>query len=157
MTHPTIEPLHPQLWLERLAKLHSDAMGADIKPAESLIRQAFHLTKLAPGPYRDLLPVDVEEPNVEDMLGCGAYESAMMALVKPETAITIDKPYGARRYSAVVVIDPQTAPGKSSHEMCGKAVLCAWVSSLWHIAGVDLTYRGRRKSRSGSPPSSSAH
>ena len=161
VTNSTIEPLDPITWLDKLARLHSEAMGTEERPTDSFIRQAFHLTKLAPGPYRDLLPVDVDEERVEAMLECGAHESAMMALIKPETPFQVQKPRGAERFSAQVAIDTQAPLGQSSHKVCGKAILCAWLCSLAHIAGIDLaggvTDPGQRKSRCGSPRSSTAH
>jgi hypothetical protein len=161
MNSTLIEPLDPETWLNQLAQLHAAAMGRDVRRSESFFRRAFHLTKLAPGPYRELLPVEVGEADLEGFLKQGAYESAMMALLSPEAGLTISKPLGEAKYAVEVVLEDSTPAGTSSHKFLGKAILCAWICALSHLAGIDLlggvSRRDRRKSRSGSHQNSTAH
>ena len=161
MTVRPIEPLDPQTWLNRLVKLHGDAFGAEKTAPESLVRQAYHLIKLAPGPFRDVLPIDLDEAAIERLLDCGAFESAVMALLGQKASFSVHRDADASQFTAEVALDPKTSPGIGKHQNCAKAVLCAWVCSLTDIAGVEKPDGARspshRKSQSGSPPSSTAH
>lgn len=161
MIDPSIEPLDPATWFERLKKLLIDAHDIEVLSPESLIRQAYHLVKLAPGPFRDLLPVDLDEVAVERMLDCGGFESAVMALIGEQTSFAVHKDAGKSEVSAELSLDPGSTPGSGRHPTCAKAMIQAWVRCLANIAGVEMPAearnRDRRKSRSGSPPSSTSH
>ena len=156
MSSPDIEPLEPHTWFLRLSKLLAEARDIDVAGQESLIRQAYHLVKLAPGPFRDSLPVDLDEQWVESMLECGAFESAVMALVGVNTSFTVQKDAGAAEMSVVMALDAHSVPGHGHHRSGAKAMMQAWIRCLANTAGVllpdDPTYPARHRSRCGSPP-----
>lgn len=161
MRNRSIEPLDPETWFGRLTKLLADAHGDQGSSEDALIRQAYHLVKLAPGPFADVLPIDLDEGDVEKMIDCQAYESAIMALIGPQTSFTVRKDAGAALVRAELSLDPKLTPGHGAHATCAKAMLQAWVRCLAITAGVELPAgvknQGPRKSRSGWPPSSTEH
>lgn len=156
-----IQPLDLVTWFGRLAKLLEQAEDRDVASQHSVIRQAYHLVRLAPEPFRGSLPVDLEEHRVESMLDCDAYESAVMALLGPETSFTVQKDAGVDEMSVVMSVDARSAPGHGRHQSGAKAMVQAWIRCLANTAGVRLPESsmnpGPRKSRCGSPPSSTAH
>lgn len=156
-----IEPLDPVTWFCRLAKLLAQAEDLDVDSQQSVIRQAYHLVRLAPEPFRGSLPVDLDEHRVESMLDCDAYESAVMALLGAETSFTLQKDPGVNEMSVVMSGDARSAPGHGHHQSGAKAMVQAWIRCLANTAGVRLpensTNPGPHKSRCGSPQSSTAH
>ena len=138
MTIRSIEPLDPQTWFERVARLLEAAQTIEIQSPEALIRQAYHLVKLAPGPFRDILPVDMDEDAVEALLDCGGYESAVMALIGSQTSFTVRKDASRSEVSARLTLDPEAAPGHGRHESCALAMLQAWARCLGNVAGLTM-------------------
>lgn len=161
MTRDNIEPLDPHTWFARLAKLLRDATLTEPGFQDKVIRQAYHLIKLAPGPLRVSLPADFDEQRVESMLECDAFESAVMVLVGLETSFTVQKDAGVNEMSVVVSLEAGSAPGHGRHESGAMAMIQAWARCLANTAGVALSEGvrnpSRRKSRPGPPPSSTAH
>ena len=161
MNKRSTEPLDPATWFMRLEKLLADARSGQETSEGSLIRQACYLVKLAPGPFAELVPRELDEAELEKMLDCGAYESAVMVLVGHKATFTVHKHAGKKEVAATMSLEPGLAPGEGSHPSCAKAMLQAWVRCLAITAGIELPdefrNRGRRKSRSGSLPSSTEH
>lgn len=161
MSKRSIEPLDPETWFERLEKLLDEARSGQGTSEGTLVRQACYLVKLAPGPFADLVPTGLGEAELEKMLDCGAYESAVMVLVGPKTTFTVRKDAGRKEVSATMSLEPELAPGHGSHPSCAKAMLQAWVRCLAITAGIelpgDVRNPGPRKFRSGWPPSSTEH
>ena len=161
MTKRSTEPLDPETWFARLERLLAEARNAEGITEGSLIRQAAYLVKLAPGPFADMLPTDLDEAKLERMLDCGASESAVMILVGPKATFIVHKDAGKKEVAATMSLETELTPGHGSHASCAKAMLQAWVRCLAITAGIELPdeFRNpaRRKSRSGSPPSSTEH
>jgi hypothetical protein len=161
MIATTIEPMEPSIWFERLGKLLASAVEKGAASPESVIRQAFHLVKLAPGPFREILPIDLDEERMERLLGCGGYESAVMALIGDRTTFSVHKVAGEQTVTAALSLDPHAQAGLGAHSSCAKAMLQAWVLCLANVAGVEMPGAvrnpDRRRSRSGSLRSSTAH
>lgn len=161
MSSHDIEPLDPHTWFRRLSKLLENAQNSDQLSPETFIRRAYHLMKLSPGPFRDGLPIELEEQRVESMLACEAFESAVMALLGTQISFTVQKDGGANEVSVVMSLDASSAPGHGRHKIGAIAMVQAWVRCLANTAGLQLPGDPKdpvpRKSLSGSPPSSTEH
>lgn len=152
------ESLDPSTWLERIKRLAQSSQGPDADAPDRLIRLASYLARLAPPSIRELMPKPLDEARVEAFLDCGAYDSAVMALMGPRSFFTAQRKFGDDEVEVSVSMDPSTGHGTARHKLCAMAMLSAWAQCLAKLVeDADATRRGPRKSRSGPPPSSTAH
>lgn len=152
------ESLDPSTWLGRIRRLAQSSQGPEADAPARLIRLASYLARLAPEPIRELMPQTWDEARVEAFLDCGAYDSAVMALLGPRSFFTAERRLDHDEVDVTVTLDPASMPGIASHKICAMAMLSAWAQCLANLAdGGGASRRGRRKSRSGPPPSSTAH
>ena len=75
------EPLEPELWFGALARLAQRQRASNGGNPESMLRHAFHLAQLTPGPLRGIVRCEVCEDDFGEMLERAAFDSAAIALV----------------------------------------------------------------------------
>ena len=89
-----IRPLSPELWFDRLGRLNH-RLSTELIEIEQALRQAFHLSLLAPGPFADILANSCDEKSFERLLEIEHYDEAIELLVKSEVFdISINVPDG---------------------------------------------------------------
>lgn len=135
MTKPSveIEPLEPELWFAALEQLSRRQAKAERGTVETLLRHAFHLTQLAPGPLRIVVRCELDEDSFERLLDTEAFDSAAVALVGPPAGFALHCAVGNRHkvYQATVRLPGQRKPpvtARSEDAAC--ALLGAWTNSL---------------------------
>lgn len=149
-----IEPLEPELWFQALERL--SGMGPAAECAH-MLRHAFHLVQLTPGPLKGIVRCEVSESEFEEFLDCGALDSAAIALIGSPMCFELACALcdGQRTIEARVWLPAQTGRPSSAAGSCVHGALVgAWSNSL-----VSLRQRShananqvRRRSRHIAPP-----
>ena len=140
------EPLHPETWFARLQRLADAIEDLDNAKSENLIRQAYHIVQLTPAPLRHLFRTPLGEDELESLLKCEAYESAIFELLSPPLAIEISRDLHSKKIHAKIAIDDEEVCGSGAHSSAAKAALSAWTKCL-----VKLSEVARREDHSSKP------
>ena len=143
-SHP--ESLHPETWFARLQRMADAIDDLDNAKSETLIRQAYHIVRLAPGPLRHLFRSELAEEDLEGLLNCGAFESAMFELMSPPLALDISRDLHSDEIHAKIAIDDDEVCGSGAHASAAKAALSAWTHCLMKLSEV-----ARRDAHSSKP------
>lgn len=85
----TEQHLLAELWLDELQKLRETCSRGSGEDGERAVRRAFHLRTLSPKPLQRILPLDVAEDELEELLDQGDIEAAARALVGRDWTILI--------------------------------------------------------------------
>ena len=161
MTSVVTEPLDPETWFNQVERLHGIARAMDGEAPDAAIRRAYHLSRLAPGPLRQIIPSSLDESALEALLECGGYESAVMALFGNQAGITIKKYATSPDVTVSVSLEESGVVGRGKHHTFAKALLEAWAQCLVNIGKAaqtrDFTDRDLRKFLGGSRPNSTEH
>ena len=124
-----IEPLEPNLWFNRIERLLDRSRSFENEAPCALLRQAMHVAQLAPRPLRDTVGFPSEEVAIEQMLECGAFLSAMAALLGPPVTYTLSR-RGVAEYVAAVSCLNSRCRGKGESNSAEKALLIGWCQLL---------------------------
>lgn len=161
MSPRSIEPLDPATWFARIAVLIETAEKIDGQAPDVSIRQAFHLIALAPGPLRDMFPLRLDEHALEALLECGAYDSAVIALIGQNVNYKIDRRFQHDTLEARVALEGTSVRRIGRHNTLALGLLKAWAQAVMQLATCarKLTPRNRaqRKSLVELPPNSTEH
>lgn len=128
-----IEPLETSLWFDHVGKLLKRVHQENKDDCEPLLRKAFYLLQLTPTPIKGLLPCSVREETVEAYLGCGAYLSAALALLKDAEEVTLSRGTQSGAYTAAVTFG-RSACGEASDREPAKALLGAWCKAALSLS-----------------------
>lgn len=124
-----IEPLEPNLWFNRIERLLDRSRSFENDAPCALFRQAMHVAQLAPWPLRDTVRFSSEEVTIEQMLECGAFLSAMAALLSAPVTYTLRR-RGVGKYVAAVSCLNSPCRGKGESNSAEKALLIGWCQFL---------------------------
>ena len=134
-----IEPLSPTLWFQRLEWIRTKLANAPIEgsnPIEPLLRHAYHLTQLAPGPFSEIAKATVKEEDFEALLDGENFLTAVSKLFNIHVELSLSEKEGAKValasshiFSVSVVQIAETKP---------RAALAAWVDCLFAIKEASL-------------------
>ncbi|MBL4858828.1 MAG: hypothetical protein JKY36_06505 [Erythrobacter sp.] len=124
-----IEPLEPNLWFNRIEKLLDRSSSFESEDPGALVRQAMHVAQLTPRPLRDTVRFSSEEVTIEEMLECGAFLSAMAALLSPPVTYTLTR-RGVGKYVAAVSCPDSRCRGQGESNSAEKALLTGWCQFL---------------------------
>lgn len=132
-SHLGIEPLEPELWFAALAQLSQYRAQAGADGLGVLLRRAFHLLQLTPGPLKAMVRCPLDEEGFESLLECNAFDAAAIALVGPPAAFTLQRAVGSRpkAFTATVSLPGQLEPpppAQSANAAC--ALVGAWSNCL---------------------------
>ena len=130
------EPLHPETWFSRLQKLADLVDDLDNAESEMMIRQAFHIVHLTPAPLRHLFKTDLDDAELEGLLRCEAYESAIFRLLGPPLALEISRGLHSDDVHAKIEIDDGEVCGGGAHPNVTKASIAAWTKCLVKLSDV---------------------
>lgn len=75
------EPLEPELWFGALARLAQRQHASNGGNPESMLRHAYHLAQLTPGPLRGIVRCEVCEEDFGVLLEHAAFDTAAIALI----------------------------------------------------------------------------
>lgn len=123
-----IEPLEPTLWLDALRKL-GRRVSTDGSDVEESLRHAFHLLQLTPAPLRGLLPHHLDERPYEQLLECGAFESAALALMGPRMGVNLTR-LPAQAFVAKAWLSEDARSGAVASPCAASALLGAWCGAV---------------------------
>ena len=123
------EPLEPQAWFRALGKLAERVTDAPTDQHETLLRHAYHLLQLTPRPLRRLVRPDLTEKRFEELLDCGAFESAAIGLVGHPITYTIFRPESGLLEAQVHLPGP-ARPVMARAPSLTMALLAAWTQCL---------------------------
>lgn len=128
-----IEPLEPELWFSALSRLADRRQASGSDGIESMLRHAFHLAQLTPGPLRGTVRCERGEEHFEVLLREGALDAAALALVGfPLCFELICTAAGGQRLVKAVVtlseVEEHTSTATCS--TVGGALLGAWCLCL---------------------------
>lgn len=161
MKSPLIEPLDPATWFLRVERLLDFAGKLDDERHDVVIRTAYHLVVLAPGPLRELFPRSIDEDGIEALLECGGHESAILALIGRKVAFRAERESGSDIVEVVMSLEPDSIAVKGRHETLAMAMLKAWAQSLVNFGktarALNRAGRDPRISRGGLHPSLTEH
>lgn len=124
-----VEPMEPRSWFRMLGKLAEQLEGAASDRHEPLLRHAYHLLQLAPRPLRCMIRSDLPEARYEQLLDCGAFESAVLGLVGHPMTYEVAK-LQADLHEAEVRLPGQVKPTLARGASAPMALLAAWTQCL---------------------------
>lgn len=113
-------------WRLRLAELCRDCASAEAEDESALLRQALRLMALAPGGtgLADHLP---PRARFDALLGEGAHDSAVLALLPEEAAYIISRSGGGKAIASVLLplMEEEISAEADSAAMALLSALCA--------------------------------
>jgi hypothetical protein len=133
------EPLEPELWFNALARLAQRQRAASGGNPESMLRHAFHLAQLTPGPLRGIVRCELCEDDFGVLLEHAAFDAAAIALVGLPLCFAIRGTAGGGRRlvtAEVTFSDQQEQPSAATCQTVAGALVGAWSLCL-----VDLRQR----------------
>ena len=130
------EPLHPEAWFSSLRRLADAVDNLDSADSEMLLRQAYHIVRLTPAPLRSFFKTKLSEADLESLLTCKAYESAIFGLLGPPLALDISRDLHSHEVRATVAIDDDEVCGSGAHHSAAKAALSAWAKCVVKLSEV---------------------
>ena len=146
MSAQSIQPLEAALWLSELEKLAVRRARADGGAPDQLFRKAFYLIQLAPVSLRRHIACQVEEETLEGFLDCGAYLSAVVAMIPPPNAVAVVRNTASDRTRATVSLSAANCTGEDDDAEPAKALLGAWLKAVLLFADTGAeTFIGRRE------------
>lgn len=161
MPTPPVEPLEPELWFEQTRTIAARIARLGDEAPDAVIRKAFFLIQLTPGPLRHVVSCQIEEAELERMLACEAYDAAVAALVGAPLGVEMAREPEQDVIRATVRLPGDGIVGVASDRTIARALLAAWsrcLDSLFSNATLDLNLdRGLRKGPPGRLPRSSPH
>lgn len=122
------EPLHPSVWLDHIRRLACSPPEEMCELPRS-IRHAFHMAQLAPAPLSHLVGRYLDEARFEAFLDAEAHESAVLALMGHNLAVTLTRT--GQTWSAKVGLEEE--PERYCHSQGhtpAAVLLTAWISLL---------------------------
>jgi hypothetical protein len=147
MPRSAIESLDPEIWFARaaslLAKFDAEARGSEL---EAALRRCFHLVQLTPLPLRDFVRSGLDENAFEQLLTCGAFESAAFALADEPAGLRLERSEGSGLFRAVVWLHDEERAGVTESGLAANAVLGAWlhcINALWPAPFGPLSHQNR--------------
>ena len=130
-----IQPLEPELWFQALGKLAVRAVDTPAAESESLLRHAFHLLQLAPGPLKHMVRTELSESEYEHLLECEAFESAAIRLIGYPMTYTLMRCQADIVEAEVKLPDSSDAqPVRASN--LALATIGSWAASLARLQTV---------------------
>ncbi len=133
------EPLEPELWFSALARLAQRQRASNGGNPESMLRHAFHLAQLTPGPLRGIVRCELCEEDFGTLLELAAFDAAAIALVGAPLCFAIKGTAGGgqRLVKAEVTLpDQQELASAATCQTVAGALVGAWSLCL-----VDLRRR----------------
>lgn len=128
--HPQwIEPLEPASWFAALQELGQSEVNMNRGGSAALLRRAFYLLQLTPGPLRGLLRHDLDEVTYERLLNCGAFESAALWLVGDTMLFELSRQSPAEFEARVWFLTQRERTWMKS-ESAAVALMRAWCQCL---------------------------
>jgi hypothetical protein len=124
-----VEPLEPRSWFRMIGKLAAQLEGAPSDRHEPLLRHAYHLLELAPRPLRGMIRSDLTAARYEQLLDCGALESAVVGLVGHPMAYEVAR-LRTDLHEAEVRLPGQVKPTLARGPSAPIALLAAWTQCL---------------------------
>ena len=129
-----IEPLSPSIWFQRLEWLRdrlAPIACLDTPESERLIRHAFHLTQLAPGPFGEIAKSSITEEQIESLLDASESFSAVSGLMNCHLKLSMRQHENGFH---AIVSSEVFATVVSQEASCPEvAALAAWVNCLLAI------------------------
>ena len=136
-----VEPLEPRSWFRMIGKLADQLENAPSDRHEPLLRRAYHLLELAPRPLRGMIRSDLTEARYEQLLDCGALESAAVGLVGHPMTYEIAR-LGANLHEAEVRLPGQVKPALARGASAPMALLAAWTQCLVSLNATIAAHEG---------------
>ncbi len=134
MTNAYLRPLETGLWLEQWGKVSERCALLDGEAPDAVIRKAYYLLQIAPTPVRPLTTARVTEETLEHYLECGAYLSAVAALIQPVLGVSLVRDPNAEVFLAAVRLPGRHPLGEAQHQDPAKALLSALCAAMLILA-----------------------
>lgn len=127
------ETLSIELWIDRLEKISLASVEQEALPDkakfERLLRQAFHLSQIAPHPFSGMMRLRCCEEDFERLLEKGALDAAAFQLVTPGLDPLLDD-FTARRPTQSRERGLSPAATTDPTEAVAREIFASWVDCL---------------------------
>ena len=136
-----VEPLEPRSWFRMIGKLAEQLESAPSDRHEPLLRRAFHVLELTPRPLRGMIRSDLAGARYEQLLDCGALESAAFGLIGHPMTYEVAR-LGADLHEAEVRLPGQVKPTLARGASAPIALLAAWAKCLLSLEATTAALEG---------------
>jgi hypothetical protein len=95
-------PLSPSIWYQRLHYIRQQIHSIEDGIVEQLLRHAFHLTQLAPGPLKELLRPRISENAFERLMSTNNIDLASLTIISDFSTYFIQYEKNTRLYAVSI-------------------------------------------------------
>jgi hypothetical protein len=132
-----IEPLEPELWLDRLRTLAA-GKSRTTEDLERALRHAYHLIKLTPRPLRHLIRCKLDEAEFEALMIARAWDSAALALACEPLGLRVNRAPGTETIEVEVYNPYDPSSQLRTGASLATALFEAWLAYLISTDDVDI-------------------